>query len=161
MKNSASVARVETAALQAGIEIDIIWFEETAKTAMRAAELIGCEVGQIANSLIFQGVDSGTLHLLLTSGANRVDLDFAKPQIGEALARADAKSIRSETGFAIGGVAPIGHLTQPNVWMDSALLAYDTVWAAAGRSETVFAIDPESLQNITQATLFDAAAPLG
>lgn len=158
MKNSASVTRVEAAARAAGLEIEVIWFEETAKTAARAAELIGCDVGQIANSLIFQGETSGKLYLLLTSGANRVDLEFARLQIGEALVRADAKRIRQETGFAIGGVAPIGHLSEPEVWMDRALLAYGEVWAAAGRSETVFAITPEQLQKVIGATLFDAAS---
>lgn len=155
-EQSPSVLRVENAAQTLGLDIDIIHFEEPAKTAQAAAELIGCHVGQIANSLIFKGKESGELKLLLTSGAHRVDLDYVAQQIGEALIRATPQEVREQSGFAIGGVAPIGHLTPVPTFFDRDLMQYQTIWAAGGRAETVFAIAPDALLAATKAQLFDA-----
>lgn len=106
--------------------------------------------------MIFQRQTSGDLKLLLVTGDHNVDLALAAEQIGEPLARADAKCIRTETGFAIGGVAPIGHLTQPDTWFDETLLTHAEVWGAAGALETVFKIAPEVLLKTTGARLFKA-----
>lgn len=154
---SPSVARVAEAARQARLDVEIVTLPVAAKTARLAAEAVGCEVAQIANSLIFAGAQSGRLVLLLSSGANRVDLDKAAAAVGERLERADAGRIRTETGFAIGGVAPLGHLTPLPVWMDRALLRHDIVWAAGGRAETVFSVAPAELARATGATLADLA----
>ncbi len=121
------------------------------RTAEEAAAACGCAVGQIVKSLVFQGNRSGRLYLLLVSGANRVDMAKAAAQAGEPLDRADPRLVRERTGFAIGGVAPIGHLGPCPVLMDEDLLAYEVVWAAAGAPNAVFSVDPAKLQQATQA----------
>jgi prolyl-tRNA editing enzyme YbaK/EbsC (Cys-tRNA(Pro) deacylase) len=152
---SPSVQRVREAAEAAGLTIEIVTLSVAAKTARLAAEAIGCDVGQIANSLIFAGAESGRLVLLLASGARRVDLDRAAAAVGEPLERADAGRVRAETGFAIGGVAPLGHLSPLPVWMDRTLLDHPVVWAAGGRAETVFSVAPAELARATGAVLAD------
>ncbi|MEP3440700.1 MAG: YbaK/EbsC family protein [Sulfitobacter sp.] len=150
-----SVNRVKAAATAAGLEIEIITLPVSARTAAEAADGLDCNVGQIAKSLLFEGAESGALKLILVSGAHALDLTHAPKLFGEALARADPKRVRSETGFAIGGVAPIGHLCEIETFMDAALMQYDCVWGAGGAPETVFAIAPAQLLGVTGATLFD------
>ncbi|MEM1401365.1 MAG: YbaK/EbsC family protein, partial [Pseudomonadota bacterium] len=127
---------------------------ESTRTAQDAAAACGCDVGQIVKSLIFEGATSGDLKLLLVSGRHDVDLDDAHRTFGEVLTRADPKRVRAETGFAIGGVAPIGHLSPLNTWMDRELLNHQTVWAAAGRPNAVFEISPVALADVTNAKVF-------
>lgn len=150
-----SVNRVKAAAVAAGLEIEVITLPVSARTAAEAAAGLKCAVGQIAKSLLFEGADSGALKLVLVSGAHDLDLSRADVLFGEALVRADPKRVRSETGFAIGGVAPIGHLCEIETFMDKALLQYDCVWGAGGAPETVFAISPELLLSVTGAVLFE------
>lgn len=151
---SKSVRRVEQAARDLGLAIEIRRMGESTRTAEDAARACGCEVGQIVKSLIFRGRDSGALVLLLVSGANRVDAALAAAAAGEPLERADADDVRARTGFAIGGVAPIGHLEAPRIWIDRDLMEHATVWAAAGAPDAVFAVDPRDLAAAT------AAAPV-
>ena len=156
MSEHPSVLRVIEAAEAAGVAIEIVRFETPAKTAAAAADLLGCTPAQIANSLIFEGRETGELLLLLTSGGHRVDLDHAATQIGQELKRADPDRVRAETGFVIGGVAPFGHLNPVRAFIDEALFAFDQVWAAGGIAETVFAIAPDILERATGATRFQA-----
>ncbi len=149
-----STTRVKQAALEAGLDIEIVTLSTSARTAAAAAESCGCHVGQIAKSLIFEGARSGALKLILVSGAHELNLSQAETLFGEPLGRADPKRVRSETGFAIGGVAPIGHLCPMPTFMDDALMSYPTVWAAGGAPETVFEITPKALLAATGATLF-------
>lgn len=149
-----SVNRVRQAALDAGLEIDVITLPVSARTAAQAAAGLECQVGQIVKSLLFEGAQTGALKLILVSGAHDLDLDRADVLFGEGLVRADPKRVRTETGFAIGGVAPIGHLCAVETYMDAALLQYDTVWGAGGAPETVFAIAPDVLLKVTGAILF-------
>lgn len=153
---SGSVGRVVQAASQRNLAIEIVAFERPAKTAKMAAELIGCQVGQIANSLIFESAQDGALLLLLTSGAHRVDLEYVKTQIGQDLLRANPERIRKETGFAIGGVAPLGHLSPIATWIDEALFDYASIWAAGGRAETVFETTARDLERACDAQRFVA-----
>ncbi|PID36265.1 MAG: hypothetical protein CR993_05990 [Rhodobacterales bacterium] len=150
---SKSVARVERAALQAGLAVEVVRMPDSTRTAAEAAQACGCDVGQIVKSLIFEGAQSGALILLLVNGAQNVDLSQAERLLGEGLVRADPKRVRAETGFAIGGVAPIGHLCAVVTWIDPALLQHDRVWAAAGAPNAVFAIDPGALRAATGARL--------
>lgn len=150
-----SVNRVKAAARTAGLEIEIITLPVSARTAAEAAAGLKCDVGQIAKSMLFAGARTGALKLVLVSGAHTLDLSRAPALFGEALVRADPKRVRSETGFAIGGVAPIGHLCEIETFMDAALMAYDCVWGAGGAPETVFAIPPAQLLSVTGATLFE------
>ena len=154
---SKSLRRVNLALQAAGIDSPPV---ETgnATTAQMAADLLGCEVAQIAKSIIFRGETSGSALLFVTSGANRVDPARASAVAGEALGKADAALIRAQTGFAIGGVAPVGHLTPPRAYFDPHLLSYDRVWAAAGTPRHLFGIDPETLLRISGAALAEFTA---
>lgn len=152
---SKSVKRVARAAEELGLDIEIKRMGDSTRTAEDAAAACGCEVARIVKSLIFVGRDSGDLHLLLVSGVNRVDMDKAAAAVGEPLDRADANDVRTRTGFAIGGVSPIGHLTTPQIWMDRTLVEFHTVWAAAGAPDAVFEIAPDVLARQTDARLSD------
>lgn len=149
-----SMNRVRQSASAAGLDIEIITLPTSARTAQDAADSCGCDVGQIAKSMIFEGARTGALKLILVSGAHQLDLDRAETLFGETLTRADPKRVRDETGFAIGGVAPIGHLCAMQTYMDAALMRYQTIWAAAGAPEAVFEISPQDLMRATGATLF-------
>jgi prolyl-tRNA editing enzyme YbaK/EbsC (Cys-tRNA(Pro) deacylase) len=150
-----STLRVKRAAIDAGLKIDIITLSNSARTAAEAAAGLECEVGQIAKSMLFEGTQTGALKLILVSGAHELNLTQAKELFGEPLGRADPKRVRSETGFAIGGVAPIGHLCPMPTFMDSSLMRFATIWGAGGAPETVFEITPIALLEATNATLFD------
>lgn len=148
---SKSVRRVEEAAKSAGLEITVRWMPESTRTATEAAQACECAVAQIVKSMIFEGAETGTLKLLLISGQNTVDPQKMTGILGESLSRANPKRVRDETGFAIGGVAPIGHLSEIETWIDSSLLSHDRVWAAAGAPNAVFSISPQALKAATQA----------
>ena len=149
-----SMKRVAAAIDDAGLKAEIVVLPDSARTAADAARACNCDVGQIAKSMIFEGQDSGALKLLIVSGAHDVDLSRAAELFGEPLQRADANRVRKETGFAIGGVAPIGHLTPSETWFDAALLRYDVIWGAAGAPHAVFSVAPADLLSATGATLF-------
>ena len=151
---SKSLARVEAALKDAGLAAEIREMGDT-RTAADAAAAVGCEVDQIAKSIIFKGEDSGHVVLFLTAGGTRVDAEKATALAGQPLGKADAALIRSETGFAIGGVAPVGHLTEIAAFIDPRLLEFDTVWAAAGTPRHVFAISPADLLRVSGARQAD------
>ena len=148
---SKSKKRVLRAAEAAGLDIEIVEMPASTRTAEEAAAACKCDVGQIVKSLIFKGGKSGALKLLLVSGANQVDLAKAAAVVGEPLERADAKEVREITGFAIGGVAPIGHLAPIDCWMDKDLFAFETLWAAAGAPNAVFETTPAELRGAAKA----------
>lgn len=120
-------------------------------TAADAAAACGCDQGAIVKSLIFRGASSGLGILVLTSGANRVHEARLGRQLGEKLARADADFVRTATGYAIGGVPPLGHATRLRVVMDRDLQDYPEIWAAAGTPSTVFPTTPQELARLTGA----------
>lgn len=151
---SKSIKRVEKAALDSGLDISVLRMPDTTRTAQDAAAACGCDVGQIVKSMIFEGAGTRQLKLLLVSGLHDVKLDAARAVFGEELRRADPRRVREETGFAIGGVSPIGHLSDIETWIDTQLLRYETVWAAAGAPNAVFSVDPNSLLRATRATPF-------
>lgn len=150
-------ARVVAAAAERGLDIAISRFPEGTRTAADAAAAIGCEVGAIAKSIVLMG-DDGPL-LVLTSGVNRVDSDKAAAAAGASgVRRADADEVRAATGYAIGGTAPFGHPSELTILADRDLLAFDTVWAAAGTPDSVFPLTPDELVRATGATVADVAA---
>jgi len=151
---SKSVKRVERALQGLGLDVSVLRMPDTTRTAKDAAAACGCSVGQIVKSMIFEGEDTGTLKLLLVSGQHDVDLTSAVSVFGEPLIRADPKRIRSETGFAIGGVSPIGHVSEIDTWMDAALFEYEEIWAAAGAPNAVFNLSAQLLKDVTSAKLF-------
>lgn len=147
----AAAARVAAALRAAGESGAVVLLPASARTAPEAAAACGCALGQIVKSLVFQGANS--LWLILVAGDNRVDEGRLGVLIGERLGRAEARAVRSATGFAIGGVPPIGHATALPCVMDETLLRFDTVWAAAGTPHAVFAIAPKALLRISGARL--------
>ncbi|MEZ5687133.1 MAG: YbaK/EbsC family protein [Paracoccaceae bacterium] len=147
---STSVGRVEAALDAAGVAA-VVREVGQARTAIEAAEAADCDVDQIAKSIIFRGEDSGHVVLFLTAGGNRVCADKASALAGEPLGKADAALVRSETGFAIGGVAPVGHLTKVRAFFDPRLSEFEIIWAAAGTPRHIFAIEPGVLLDITGA----------
>ena len=155
---SKSLRRVQSALEAAGLAVEIRETDDSARTAEGAAAAVGCVVDQIAKSIIFRGEATGHVLLFLTAGGHRVDPAKATALAGQPLGKADAELVRSETGFAIGGVAPVGHLNQIAAWLDPRLLAFDVVWAAAGTPRHVFAIAPADLLRLTGATMANFTA---
>ena len=155
---SKSLKRVKAALEAAGEPVDVLEMSESTRTAEDAASAAQCEVDQIAKSIIFRGEESGHIILFLTAGGNRVDAAKATAVAGQPLGKADANLIREETGFAIGGVAPVGHLKPVKAYFDPRLRDFPQVWAAAGTPRHVFAISPERLLAITGAEIADFTA---
>jgi prolyl-tRNA editing enzyme YbaK/EbsC (Cys-tRNA(Pro) deacylase) len=138
--------RVQTAALELGLNVTVTIMPASTRTAEEAAKACGCKVGQIVKSLIFKGKKSGKPYLLLVSGSNRVNEHVVERSIDEPILRPEADFVREATGFAIGGIPPLGFATQIHTYMDEDLLQYETVWAAAGTPNAVFEVDPEALR---------------
>lgn len=154
---SRSMDRVARAASAAGLQIEIRRMGASTRTADEAAAQCGCAVAQIVKSLVFQGATSGKLYLFLVSGDRRLDQAKAAALAGEALERADPRHVRDVTGFAIGGVAPIGHLVDIDAFADERLLNWPVVWAAAGAHDAVFAAEPSALLAAAGAKVADIA----
>jgi prolyl-tRNA editing enzyme YbaK/EbsC (Cys-tRNA(Pro) deacylase) len=148
-----STDRVQAAAGAAGLPIEIREMPQSTRTAEEAAAACGTSVAQIVKSLIFRKAESGEPVLLLVSGRNRVDQTAVAAEIGEKLERMDADAVRELTGFAIGGVAPLGSLAPLATFMDADLLEFETVWAAAGAPYAVFSASPRALAAATGARI--------
>jgi prolyl-tRNA editing enzyme YbaK/EbsC (Cys-tRNA(Pro) deacylase) len=155
---SKSLKRVERALEAAGVTVEIMEMAEGTRTAEDAARAAGCALDQIAKSIIFRAETHGDAVLFVTAGGNRVDDGKASALAGEPLGKADAGLIRAQTGFAIGGVAPVGHLSPIRAWFDPRLLEFDVVWAAAGTPRHVFAIAPDVLLRLSGAEKADFTA---
>ena len=138
------VRRVVEAGAAKGLTVAPVTFPDGTRTAADAARAVGCDVAQIVKSLVFDG--GGSPVLLLVSGANRVDVPTAAAAAGlETLERADAEVARAATGYSIGATPPIGLANDLPILMDEDLLQHDVVWAAAGRPDSVFAVEPGAL----------------
>ena len=149
-----AVQRVTDVLTSRGWRGTVRTFPDGVRTAQAAAAALGCEVGAIANSLLFDA--DGSPVLILTSGAHRVDVDVVATRLGVgALRRAGPDFVRTHTGQAIGGVAPVGHLAPVPTFLDRALTAYDVIWAAAGHSHAVFDTTYDELRAVTGATEID------
>jgi Cys-tRNA(Pro) deacylase len=151
-----NVERVTAAARDADLAIEVERFPDGTRTAADAARAVGCEVAQIVKSLVF--LADGTAVVALVSGANRVDPSRLAAAIGASEVRkADGDEARAATGFAIGGVPPFGHSTAVSVVVDRDLLGHETVWAAAGLPDAVFAISPAELLRASHGRVADLA----
>ena len=155
---SKSLKRVRAALEAAGITPDI---RETplARTAADAATALGCAVDQIAKSIVLRGETTGEVLLFITAGGAQVDIARAADLAGEPLGKADATEVRARTGFAIGGVSPVGHTGPTRTWFDRRLLSYPIVWAAAGTPHHVFGLEPARMQQISAAQVADFSDP--
>lgn len=148
---SKSLKRVTAALHDAGLDVTPLEMPQQTRTAAEAAEAAGCHIDQIAKSVIFAGLTSGQAILFITAGGNQVDTARASAVAGEPLGKADAALIRAQTGFAIGGVAPIGHLNPIRAFLDPRLLDFTEVWAAAGTPRHIFPIIPTMLVTLSAA----------
>lgn len=149
---SKSLARVKAALSSAGIASEPVEMPNETRTAQQAADAAGCALDQIVKSILFQG-ESGRLYLFLTAGGNQVDPQKASDLAAEPLGRAEINTVRAVTGFAIGGVAPVGHLTPCPTWMDPRLLEFPEIWAAAGTPRHIFPVRPDDLHRAAGAVI--------
>jgi prolyl-tRNA editing enzyme YbaK/EbsC (Cys-tRNA(Pro) deacylase) len=154
---NASVKRVCAALEAAGIATEIIVTEEATPSSQAAASKHGCDVAQIAKSVIFRALESDRVVLVITSGANRVDETRVVEAIGEPIGRADAAYVKERTGFSIGGVAPIGHINPPITLFDVTLLDFPVIYPAAGHPHTGFAVEPRALAEAAGARVLRVA----
>jgi prolyl-tRNA editing enzyme YbaK/EbsC (Cys-tRNA(Pro) deacylase) len=150
MPLSPSAQKIQDLLNSLGYNYIVIEHAESTRTAQEAADRAGCELGQIVKSLIFKGKESGKPILVLTSGANRVDEKRISEYAGEIIGKADADFARTVTGFAIGGVPPIGHVEKVETYLDEDFLQYDKVWAAAGTPNAIFELKTSDLQTLTR-----------
>ncbi|MBK8784422.1 MAG: YbaK/EbsC family protein [Anaerolineales bacterium] len=146
---SPSAQKIQSLLTSLGYEYSVVEHAESTRTAQEAADRAGCELGQIVKSLIFRGKASGKPILVLTSGVNRVDEKRISGYAGESIGRADADFVRAVTGYAIGGVPPIGHNEKMETYIDEDFLAYATIWAAAGTPNAIFELKTADLQKMT------------
>ncbi len=148
--------RVREVLASHGLIDRIVVLPDSARTARLAADALGCEVAQIVNSLVFRLTHTDRPLLVLSSGARRVDLQALSSITGEPVGKADAAFVREQTGFAIGGVAPVGHHNSLQRLIERSVTAFEQVWAAAGHPNTVFRLTPDELVRITGAPIVDA-----
>lgn len=151
-----SAQRVARLLAELGHDKPIVMLPSTGKTSAEAAAGLGCSVAEIAKSIVFRRLDDDAPVVVIASGSNRVDEAKVAARVG-ALGKADARFVREKTGYAIGGVCPIGHAVAPVMLLDRDLFRYDSLWAAAGHPHAVFNLTPRQLQAITGAEVADVA----
>jgi prolyl-tRNA editing enzyme YbaK/EbsC (Cys-tRNA(Pro) deacylase) len=156
MSLPARARRVQEELHRLGVDAEVVQTPDSARTAAEAAEAVGASVGRIVKSLVF--LVDGQPVLALVSGQNQLDTKRLEALAGGTVARASADAVREATGFAIGGVPPVAHATDLLIFCDRDLLAYDTVWAAAGTPHAVFEIAPAELVRVTGARVADLKA---
>ena len=152
-----SAARVQDFLTAKGFSFEVKELSSSTRTAQEAADSVGCEVGQIAKSLVFKEKKTNRPILVIASGANRVDLAKIKTATGMELGRADGNFVKATVGFAIGGVPPAGHRTPLETILDPDLKRYDTIWAAAGTPFALFELKPDDLEPMTNGKWIDLA----
>lgn len=150
-----SAQKVQDALRARGFCNQVVEFAASTRTSAEAAAAVGCTVEQIAKSLVFVGKNSGEALLVIASGGNRVDEKKVQALVGEKIARADADFVRTQTGFVIGGVPPLGHERPLRTLIDADLLAYTEIWAAAGHPNAVFRLTPDELVQMTGGVVAD------
>ena len=148
--------RVRAVLDAASLPCTIRTLPDSTRTAVEAAAAVGCSVAEIAKSLVFRAGDRAVVAIM--SGDHRLDPAKLAAALGEEVGRADADFVRAATGFAIGGVPPLGHATPLDVFMDADLFRYERVWAAAGSPWSVFAIEPARLRDASKASVMDLKA---
>ena len=152
---SPSAQRVQDALLARGFDLKVLEFVESTRTSAEAAERVGVTLGQIAKSLIFKGKRSGEAVLVITSGSNRVSEKKVEVLLGEPLGRADPEFVRNITGYAIGGIPPVGHANPVKTFIDQDLFQYEIIWGAAGTPNAVFELTPAQLEQMAGGTVAD------
>lgn len=148
---SPSARRVQEHLTSRGFRLRVTELPASTRTVAEAARAVGCDTAQIVKSLVFRGTASGDAVLVVASGANRVDEKKIAALVGEPIGKADADFVRQATGFAIGGVPPVGHVRPLRTVMDEDLLLYGEIWAAAGTPHAVFSLTPAQLRELSAA----------
>jgi len=148
---SPSAQKVQDLLTQVDPNLRVLEFIESTRTSQEAADRVGCALGQIGKSLIFQGKSSGKPYLIITSGSNRVDEKLFAQLVGEKIRRADPEFVRQVTGFAIGGIPPLGHVEKIQAFLDEDLFQYQEIWGAAGTPNGVFKTSPQIMQQMSNA----------
>ncbi len=148
--------RVKAALDALSLDCEVLTLPGSTRTAEEAAEAVGCSVGEIAKSLVFRAGDRAVVAVV--SGGDRIDTARLSEAVGAEVGRADAGFVRAATGFAIGGVPPLGHAEPVALFMDRGLFRFARVWAAAGSPFSVFAIEPERLRDAAGARVADLRA---
>ena len=146
---SASARKVQETLKTMGFACEVVELPDSTRTAVEAAQAVGCRVEQIVKSLIFKGRQSGKPVLVIASGPNRVNEKRVGELLGEPIEKANADFVRQHTGFAVGGVPPVGHLEPLQTFIDEDLLQYSEIWAAAGTPHAVFCLTPKDLIAMT------------
>jgi len=154
---SRSARRFQDALAASGHDIDIVTLSDSTRTAQEAADTIGCEVAQIAKSIVFRNPDDDEPVLVIASGSNRVSVDKLKALLGKPLTQADGNYVKKRLGYAIGGVPPAGHLAATTIVLDEDLKQYAELWAAAGTPFAVFRVAPGTLPEMTGGAWHDVA----
>lgn len=152
---SAAALRVQHAVAAQGFDFNVREMPDSTRTAVEAAAAVGCAVDAIAKSLVFKTKISERPILVITSGGNQVDTKKIAALVGEKIGKADADFVRAQTGFAIGGVPPLGHTERLDIYIDEDLLQLDTIWAAAGTPNALFALPANVLQRLTGGAVAD------
>jgi prolyl-tRNA editing enzyme YbaK/EbsC (Cys-tRNA(Pro) deacylase) len=150
-----SAQAVQDALRARGFANEVVQLSQSARTSAEAAAALGCEVAEIAKSLVFRAKRSGRAVLVVASGTNRVDERKLEALLGEPVGRADPDFVRAETGFAIGGIPPIGHARPLATFLDEQLLRLGRIWAAAGHPHAVFPLTPDELVAMTGGRVAD------
>jgi prolyl-tRNA editing enzyme YbaK/EbsC (Cys-tRNA(Pro) deacylase) len=148
---------VQQALRDRGFANEVVQLADSARTSAEAAAALGCDVARIAKSLVFRARRSGRAVLVVASGTSRVDEKKLAAALGEPVGRADPEFVRAETGFAIGGIPPLGHARPLTTFVDEQLLRLDRLWAAAGHPHAVFALTPAELVAMTGGRVVDVA----
>jgi prolyl-tRNA editing enzyme YbaK/EbsC (Cys-tRNA(Pro) deacylase) len=146
---SHSALRVQQALQQLGLSLVVLELPASTRSSQEAAQAIGCKVGQIAKSIIFRSALTDQPVLVIASGPNRIDEAILSDMLAESISKADADFVRQRTGFAIGGVPPLGHTEKLEIFIDQDLLQYPEIWAAAGTPHAVFRLTPQELVSMT------------
>jgi len=152
---SPSAQRAQLALEKAGLAVRVIEHETAARTSAQAAETLGCSIAEIAKSLIFRGAETGTAVLVVASGENRIDLNKIAALLREPVVKPDAAFVREATGYAIGGIPPLGHAQPLRTLVDQSLLRFQTVFAAGGTPNAMFPIAPADLVRVTGGQVAD------
>ncbi len=152
---SSSAQRVQSALNEHNLELRVVELPGSTRTSQEAADTIGCEVSQIAKSIIFRGKESETPILVIASGENRVSERKLKSVVGEKVEKPDAEFVLEETGYVIGGIPPVGHKNDIATYIDEDLMDHKVIWAAAGTPNAVFSLTPQELLEITNGEIID------
>lgn len=152
---SSRARKVQQVLESLGMPLKVIEMPDSTRTAQEAAQAVGCQVGQIVKSLVFKTKRTRRPILVVASGQNRVNEKKLEALLGEPLGKADADFVRENTGFAIGGVPPVGHLQPLETYVDKDLLQYEKIWVAAGTPRSIFCLTPADLVKITAGKVVD------